>query len=247
MFYSKLFCVPDGNNHASQLTDTLFGFKERTAMMRIKSTKNKVFLLILASLYLSLIPPSNSWASVRSLIGYRHIQLDEDSNHDTHPGDSFLPNASQSGSAGTTTLKNTSWIFLGARYLKENENTAFNIDLGALVGDNEEKTQNANDSRPSSAASFIYAKSEVGIQGAVGYSWKKGRFTLGGETQLSVIFIESGWDRFANQEEEKTKTRFVPTIGPKLGFYLWEDTLVEVTVQAGEAITAGANFQFKLW
>ena len=197
--------------------------------------------------FLSYYFPAESFASIRSLVGYKHISLNEHFNHNTHPNDSFLPNANQSGSAGTTRIQGTSWLFLGARYLREDENTALNIDLGGLLGRNKNKTKNANDSRPDSTASFIYSKAEMGISGAVGYSWKKGRFKWGAEAQLSAIYIESGWDRFDNQEKEKSKIKLVPTIGPKVGITLWDDNLWEFTVQGGEAFSAGTNVQFRFW
>ena len=215
-------------------------------MKNITSLKKSLAFLFL--FIFSFHFPADSWGAVRSLIGYRYIALDEKFSHNTHPDDNFLPNSNQPGSAGETRIKKTSWLFVGARYLKEFENdTALNIDLGALIGDNEKKAQNANDNRPAGAASFIYSKAEMGVQGAVGYSLRKGRFRLGAEAQLSGIYIESGWDRFDNQEKEDSKFKFVPTIGPKIGIYLWDDNLVEVTVQKGEEFAAGVNFQFKLW
>ncbi len=214
----------------------------------IKYIPYKKILLCVVFLVCLSAWPKNSWAEFRSLVGFRHILLDEDFSHNTHPNDSFLPNAGQSGSAGVTTLKETDWIVAGARYLHETDETVFNLDLGALIGEhNEVKSKNANDNRADNIASFVYSKADMGIHSAIGYSWKKGRFILGGEAQFAVLFLESGWDRFDNQEEQDTKYKFIPTAGPKLGIYLWDENLLEFTVQGGEAFSAGANVQLKLW
>lgn len=194
--------------------------------------------------------PSPALADFYSLIGYKYISIDEAFTHDSNPGDNFLPDFNQPGSAGDSSIKKTQWLQLGARYVHELPmGSSLNFDAGALldVADNKELVQNANDSRPSNIASFVYSKADMGFFAAAGYNLNYKKLKLGAQAELNFIRLEHGWDRFDNEEEQDSEYIFIPTIGPKIGYKLWGENSVEATFQLGKNWSAGATFQFKLW
>ncbi len=196
------------------------------------------------------------------LLGYKSVPVKQSFPHDTNPGDSFLPNASVPGSAGTTSLDRAQFIELGLRYerpLSKNSRWSFNIDAGGLFafstgngadasGMNLDDRQNANDSRAAANAAFIYTEANWGFDLALGanYSLSK-HFYVGAVGDLSGVFMDNGWDRFSDFESQSTRLVLVPAGGPKLGVAISDHFKVEATALFGKdgvGYNAGLVFCF---
>ena len=186
------------------------------------------------------------------LVGYKLIDIDDYLfRHSTHPDDSFLQRAAQPGSAGTTVLKNTNWALFGAGYLQKISASVLTFDVGLLVGiapalrpgHSDSRKKNENDSRPDAQGAFIYSKPTYGLHGAVGFAYDVKRVSLGVEGQVSVVKLESGWDRFSDDEKEATATQTIPTIGPKFGVLLHAQTRLEGIVQIGRSVHFGVTLR----
>lgn len=182
------------------------------------------------------------------LIGYRMISLKQHAfAHNTHPDDSFLPNADVPGSAGTTDLggrQHFMSITLGWQpHLSDF--VSLNFDAGVLLGDNRDRHQNANDDRSPAGAAFIYSQARFGALAAAGMSYHFKHFSLGVETQLASVLVEAGWDRFGSDQSQTTKVHHLLSVGPKAGirrkpFAGANATLgLECTLQFNHAVTFG--------
>ncbi len=182
------------------------------------------------------------------LAGYRFIDIaDHTFRHDTHVDDGFLPRANQPGSAGTTELKTTHWALFGTGYLQKFSAVSLTFDAGLLVGINTEprpghssfRKKNENDSRPDAQGAFIYSKPTYGLYSAVGFTYDVKKISLGAEGQLSVVSIESGWDRWGEDQAQSSVTQTVPSVGPKIGFLLDSKVRLEGSVQIGRSVHFG--------
>ena len=180
------------------------------------------------------------------LVGYTFIDIDDHTfHHDTHPDDAFLPRASEPGSAGTTILKTTHWALAGAGYQRQLSRWSLTFDSGLLIGidtdrrpgHSDHRKKNENDSRPDAQGAFIYSKPTLGLRNAVGFTYNFKEISFGLAGQLSVVRIESGWDRFGEDQKQSSDTQTIPTIGPKIGVWLGLRTRVEGSVQIGRAVS----------
>ena len=151
------------------------------------------------------------------LIGYKAFELDDAKFfHDTHPGDSFLPNSNISGSAGSTQVGGLlHFAALGARYhARLSDAFALTIDGGDLIGGDRDEHQNQNDSRSSGSGSFVYSEARFGVFAALGARYHIKSFFFGGEAQLAGIYVEHGRDRFDDDERNDSEYEFIPSAGP---------------------------------
>src|SRR5689334_7152928 len=180
------------------------------------------------------------------LVGYTFIDIDDHTfHHNTHPDDDFLPRANEPGSAGTSILKTTHWALAGAGYQRQLSRWSLTFDSGLLIGietdrrpgHSDHRKKNENDSRPDAQGAFIYSKPTLGLRNAVGFTYEFKDISFGLAGQLSIVRIESGWDRFGKDEKESSDTQTIPTIGPKIGFWLGPRTRVEGSVQIGRAVS----------
>lgn len=177
-------------------------------------------------------------------VGYKNLSLDYEFRHNTHPGDSFLPNAGQAGSAGKTELKQLHFVAVGVGYDQPFlENWSANFDLSALFGGARDRHQNANDSRPAANGAFVYSEARYGFLGGAGVSRQVGKFSLGGEFQLAGVQVESGWDRFSKDQKQSSSFKLLPTAGPKLGYRINQNLSVDGSVQFGRGV--GGNVGVK--
>jgi len=180
------------------------------------------------------------------LVGYTFIDIDDHTfHHDTHPDDAFLPRANQPGSAGTTILKSTNWALAGVGYQRQLSRWSLTFDSGLLIGidtdrrpgHSDHRKKNENDSRPDEQGAFIYSKPTLGLRTAVGFTYDFNKVSFGVAGQLSVVRIESGWDRFGEDAKQGSDTQTVPTIGPKIGVWFGPRTRIEGSVQIGRAVS----------
>ena len=194
------------------------------------------------------------------LLGYKSVPVKQSFSHDTNPGDSFLPNANLSGSAGRTALNRAQYIDAGFRYeLPISNNWSFNVDATGLFavttgngadasGMNLDDSKNANDSRPAAGAAFVYTDSKFGFDLAVGttYSLTKDYY-VGVQADLTSVFVDNGWDRFSSYEVQSSKLLLVPAAGLKLGWRVSKDAAIEGSVLYGKnglGYSAGLVFHF---
>jgi hypothetical protein len=187
------------------------------------------------------------------VVGYTFIDIDDHTfHHNTHPDDAFLPRANEPGSAGTTILKTTHWALVGAGYQQKLSRWSLTFDSGLLVGidpdrrpgHSDHRKKNENDSRPDAQAAFIYSKPTLGLRNAVGFTYDFKEVSFGLAGQLSVVKIESGWDRFGEDQKESSDTQTIPTIGPKVGVWLGPRARVEGSVQIGRAVSFAVALRF---
>lgn len=180
------------------------------------------------------------------LVGYTFIDIyDHTFHHDTHPDDAFLPRASELGSAGTTILKSTNWALVGVGYQRQLSRWSLTFDSGLLIGidtdrrpgHSDHRKKNENDFRPDEQGAFIYSKPTLGLRNAVGFTYDLNEISFGVAGQLSVVRIESGWDRFGEDEKQSSDTQTIPTIGPTIGAWLGPRTRIEGSVQIGRAVS----------
>lgn len=182
------------------------------------------------------------------LVGYKCLTLDNQCfSHDTHPDDSFLPNARVPGSAGTTEVGGWLHFFaVGIRYqARLSERFSLSLDLSGLVGGERDEHQNANDERPAASGAFVYSEARWGLFAAAGAQYHIEGFYVGAETQLGGVFVDSGWDRFGKDESQHTKFELIPSAGPKIGYAFDEDFNVEATAQFGRGVGFGIQAVWK--
>jgi hypothetical protein len=173
---------------------------------------------------------------------YKTVAVDQSFAHDTHPDDSFLPNANVPGSAGTTSLARARYIDLGLRYDAPSKGRwTFNVDVAGLFayssgngagasGWNLDDRQNANDPRPPANAAFIYTDSIYGFDVALGATCGLSRFFyLGAGADLAGLVVDNGWDRFSSKAVQARKLLLVPAGGPKVGLRLTREVALEGT------------------
>ncbi|MDF9833859.1 hypothetical protein M2103_002092 [Ereboglobus sp. PH5-5] len=182
------------------------------------------------------------------LLGYRMISLKQHTfSHNTHPDDSFLPDAHVPGSAGTTDIGNKQHfmsITLGWQP-RLSDCVSLNFDAGILLGDNRDRHQNANDDRLPGNAAFVYSQARFGALAAAGMSYHFKHFLLGVETQLASVLVEHGWDRYGSDKNQTSKVHHMLSAGPKAGirakpFAGGSTTLgLECTLQFNHAVTFG--------
>jgi len=181
---------------------------------------------------------------IRVALGYRSVHLDaHEYSHDTHPGDSFLPNANVPGSAGTTEVGGSLHFFtLSAGYQSPfREKWLLASDVGIMGGGERDCHQNSNDDRPASSGAFVYSQARFGLFAATGLSYRLARFRLGIEGQLAGVFVDSGWYRYANDDSEHTEFVLVPSMGPQFVYRCGEMFNVEATVQVGDSVAFGVR------
>lgn len=170
-------------------------------------------------------------------IGYKAVSIYADSSHATHSDDSFL-----SGDAGKTEVGLGHYVAIGGSYrVLLSDNWAVNLGVGGLIGYNRDESQNDNDSRPASSGSFIYSESIWGAYGTLGveYAFSESWY-VGIESQIVGAYVEHGWDRWGSDQGESSEFAIVPTVGPKIGYMIWNGYSVEATVQIGaEGIGGG--------
>jgi len=180
------------------------------------------------------------------LVGYQSVVVKQSFAHDTHPDDSFLPNASVPGSAGTTSLDRAQYLALGLRY-EGPAHGAWSLGVGvaglfALTrgngadasGWNLDDRENANDSRPAANAAFVYTDSIVGFDLSLAATYGLSRVVyVGAVADLAGVFLDNGWDRFSSFQLQSRKLVLVPAGGPKLGLRLTRDTALEGSVLWG--------------
>jgi hypothetical protein len=172
-------------------------------------------------------------------LGYRALTLHNTTYaHNTHPDDFFLPNASTPGSAGTTTLdgRTLSYMSIGIQYQKPIfKHLVTSVEAGGLFGGgNRDDHQNINDPRPAANAAFVYSQAaDYGFYGSIGLAYQIKRLSLGINGDVSGIFIDSGWDRYSNDQSVQNKLRLVPTVGPKIGWQPMDNLQVEGGVGFG--------------
>ena len=185
-----------------------------------------------------------SESSFRAFAGYKSLKLDDHRfSHDTHPDDSFLPNAGVSGSAGTTDLGGMLHFaaFGGGYQACLSDSFSLALDVGALIGGNRDRHQNANDTRPAANGSFVYSEDRFGLFAATGLSYNIKRFYVGVEAQLAGVFVDSGWDRWGKDESQHTSFELLSSVGPKVGYSFTEEFSVEGTVQFERSVTFGVQ------
>ncbi len=184
----------------------------------------------------------------RALLGYKSLNLDDHRfSHDTHPDDSFLPNSGVPGSAGTTDVGGMlHFAALGVGHqARLSDSLSLTFDVGGLIGGDRDRHQNVNDTRPVANGAFVYSEARFGLFTAAGVSYYIKQFYVGAEAQLAGVFIDSGWDRFGEDESERTEFDLLSSAGPKIGYSLTENFSVEGTVQFGHAVTFGTQGVWK--
>lgn len=217
--------------------------------------RNKIFALLPALVAIGLFPqhvraqaPEEKFRLV--FPGYKSVRLlNPVFSHDTHPDDSFLPDAGVPGSAGTTDLGGLQhFCAAGVGYQPRlSDSVSFNIDAGFLLGGKRDRRKNANDTRPAGEESAVYSQARYGLFASAGASYYFKRLWIGVEAQLASVFVESGWDRYDSDERQVRKARHRFSAGPKVGF-LWKDGFgypsrfgIECTVQFNQFVTFGAQ------
>jgi hypothetical protein len=143
-------------------------------------------------------------------------------------------------------------MLLGGGYLKKMSSTSFTFDAGLLLpiysiqrpGHSSHRKKNENDSRPDAQGAFIYSKPTYGFHSAAGFTYDLKKVSFGAEGQLSVVSIESGWDRFSEDEKQSSETRTIPSIGPKLGLSLGPGVRLEGSVQFGHSVSFGTSLRY---
>jgi len=175
-----------------------------------------------------------------AMLGYQGYDLRGSGlkfDHGTHTGDQFLG----TGSAGTTSLENKilNMAVLGIRY--QNfiaPKVSYDIGFGGLIGGVQNRMQNINDHRPAANGAFVVSKSNFGFTGVVGanyhFSDTGTGLYLGGSAQVSGLFVTHGWDRFGTYEAESSSIKWIPSIGPRIGFE-FNSKFIEVSGQLGQS------------
>lgn len=178
-------------------------------------------------------------------LGYKNLPVDYQFRHNAHPGDSFLPGASQPGSAGKTELNRLHFFAVGGGYDKAFwENWSASADVSALFGGARDRHQNANDTRPPANGAFVYSEGRFGFATTAGVSRQLGKFSLGGEFQLAGVSIESGWDRFSKDQKQSSTFKLVPSAGPKLGYRVTQNLSLDGSVQFGQGVGASVGLRW---
>jgi hypothetical protein len=175
-------------------------------------------------------------------VGAKAFSLKNSSfSHNTHPDDAFLPNSNIPGSAGTTRLGGeTYYATLGVNFAHPlpaiSKSLSWRVEVGGLVGGQEDRHKNANDSRPDANAAFVYSDSTWGLYGSAGLVYHIGsHFYLGGDGEYNGVFISSGWDRFSSKESVKTDLVSIFTGGPVIGYDINKNFGVEAGAQLGNS------------
>ncbi|HBT96140.1 MAG TPA: hypothetical protein DEB25_00070 [Desulfobulbaceae bacterium] len=185
----------------------------------------------------------------RAVIGYKTLTLTDHSfRHDTHPDDSFLPDAAVPGSAGTTDIGSglLSFLALGGGYqTRLSKSMSFNIDAGCLFGGNRSRRQNANDIRPPEEAVFVYSETKFGAFASMRISYYMGEFSLGAEAQYAALMVDAGWDRYGSDERQSRTCEHQFSAGPKVGYDIGPLAL-EGTFQFGQSVAFGLQLVWKI-
>ncbi len=183
------------------------------------------------------------------LLGYKGVGLDGYTfSHDTHPNDPFLMNSGQPGSAGETKLDDPlHFLAVGLTYdVPLGKSWTVAIGAGGLFIPNRDEHQNDNDTRPAENGAFVYSEANFGVFATVGLSYDvTKRCYVGIEGQVAGIFVESGWDRFNSDERVHSSTEWVPSIGPKIGYWVNEHFLMEVGVQFGHSVGGTVSLRYR--
>jgi hypothetical protein len=166
--------------------------------------------------------------------------------HDTHPDDSFLPDSNVPGSAGVTNAGGTHvFATIGGRYrARLSDLFSLTLNMELLMGDNRDRHQNDNDSRPAEFGAFVYSKTNFGLCASAGLSCHIEKFHGGVEAQLAAVLVESGWDRFNADESQHSQFACLISAGPRIGWSFDEHVLVEGTVQFGRGVAFGVKIIF---
>jgi hypothetical protein len=182
-------------------------------------------------------------------IGYKSLSIDDQRFvHDTHPDDAFLPDSQVLGSAGATDVSGRlHFVSIGSGY-EENVTDRFllTFDFGGLIGGTRDDRQNANDARPAATGASVYSEARWGMFAALGLHYDIKYFRVGVEAQVAGVFVDSGWDRFGDDERVHRKFETVPSAGPVIGYsFPGGYSRIEATVQIGHSIDYGVQSTWK--
>jgi hypothetical protein len=179
------------------------------------------------------------------MIGYRYYDFQYRFKHDTHPDDSFLPNARVPGSAGTTELKSLQMLAAGGGYERViGKGFSWRLEAGGLLAVNSQRKQNENDPRPPSGGSFIYTDS-FGFFAATGPAYQMKRVSISGVAEVAQVTFSSGWLRFGQGQRQRSEGETIVSAGPNLCFWLNKPSGVEISVRGGKAVQVGAALRIR--
>ena len=221
--------------------------------------KNKVFkivgLLITNAFFIQFINAQSPEYHWNLFMGYKFLHLNKYTiNHDTHPGDWFLPDADVPGSAGTSELHRMHHCLVyGFGYhprLSKSFSVSFDLEFLTILQSKSDSPKNKrindNEIRPDDGyyhPSFIYSKvSDCGGSISTDLLYHIKSFYIGIEAQLEGIWIVNGWYRYASNYDCQVKKReflLMPLYGPKIGFRMGEFGYIEGTMLFGKAIGFG--------
>jgi hypothetical protein len=213
--------------------------------MKIKSSLLTLASAILLTLLTQPVRAQSPESGLRAFAGFKALNLgDQRFWHNTHPGDSFLPDSDVPGSAGVTDVGGMQFcITLGGEYQKYlSDSFSLTLGMGIMYGGDSDRHQNDNDPRPASSGSFVYSETDFGWCVSTALSWHAGKFYAGVEAQLASVRIESGWDRFGHYERQRGDYKYFISAGPRIGWAFTKSLLVEGTVQ----FDRGAAFGIKI-
>jgi len=136
--------------------------------------------------------------------------------HTTHPDDFFL-----SGSPGTTRVKNVFMFGMGAEFSGELSHTEPYARISVLAAFGRDEHKNDNDPRPIGSHSAVYSQAfPVAPQISAGariYPLKD-KFYIAPELSATLISMESGWNRFDEDEHANRASKVFVNGGIKLGY-----------------------------
>ena len=163
--------------------------------------------------------------------------------HNTHPGDTFLPNASTPGSAGKTEIDGgLNFLEIGFDgYLPVANDWAFNAGFSGLFGGVREAHQNDNDPRPPASSASVYSQVQYGATGSIGFGYYSEYFDIGIEGRETMLYYESGWDRFGRDGRAYREFRWTPSYGPKIGIGPVKNFRIESGLYFSNEGFVGAN------
>ena len=222
--------------------------------MKIKSLLIALFAVAVVSSAQASAQNDDQQSGFGLSLGVKSLRLQGTSfSHDTHKDDSFLPNASVPGSAGTTSLDGGGVYYasLGINYIEPlpaiAEGLLLRAEFGGLAGGQEDRHKNANDSRPDSHAAFVYSDSTWGLYGSIGLAYKvDGHFYFGADAEYNGVFISNGWERYGRKESEKTNLKSIVTAGPVIGYDFDKNFGIEAGAQFGNSQVYELKIKFRL-
>lgn len=218
--------------------------------------KNWMIAILVATLAPSLVTASETATANKNdgfsvLLGYSYLTGGPKYAHDTHPADAWMQNGTVPGSAGETGAEDLHFLQVGARYEFEVfKGMTVNFDGLALLGANENKHQNANDTRPAGEGSFVYSNAPYGAMFGTGVNYYfGGGLYVGLGAQMNFVYFEHGWDRWGSQQAAKTENEWFATVCPRIGWQFGGDMKmsIELAGQMGQdfkGFSVGAGWKF---